>query len=146
MDRPIASTLAVCVMLTVALLIPYNQVSFVWDSEGAVRLTRVDRESVLLNLGTFYTPGEFRSWFKKPSRYVNPHYINTVFDEGTFDLYVEFRYDTIIIYEGSYCEAKNLDEMFQLKRVPNAYGELSWLTISEDTTGRYVKLPVKETE
>lgn len=95
----------------------------------------------MFSYGTFFTPGVYSSFIFKPSSYVNPKYVSAhPFDSGCFEIIAEFAGDTTIIYMGTPCVSKNLNEKFQLIDLPNAFGEKNWISIKDDRSGKYLNL------
>lgn len=127
--------------VAVVLFFPFSTINYIQDLNGVIRLSRIDRKSCLMIYGTFFTPGYFENRFFMPDLYISPEYeYMTPFDRGCFELAVEFREDIIIMYRGTYCRTKNLNKKFQLIDLPNAFGELNWFVIQEDTSGKYLEL------
>lgn len=140
MDIPITkiskSLIPLLIVTGVLILVPYNKFEYIKSDTGEIKLTKVNRQSLLFDLGIFFTPGEYKNILKKPLQYVNPILVNTVFDKGFYKIYAEFKGDTVIIYPETYCRSKNLDKTFYLKRVQN-FGEFTWLDLKNDTTGKF---------
>jgi len=104
------------------LFTPYNITKYIADKSGEIKISRIGRKSILLNYGTFLTPGKYTNILLKPQTYINPWYSGAgPFDDGCFELYAEFKGDTTIIYPGTYCKADNLTSQFRLIEVPNAF-------------------------
>lgn len=129
------------VFIAIILFIPYNDTRYIADKSGEIRISRIERKSILINYGTFLAPEKYTNVILMPETYINPWYVDAgPFDDGCFELYAEFKGDTTIMYQGSYCKAKNLTSEFQLVEVPNAFGEKNWFSISGDKTGRYLHI------
>jgi len=109
-----------------------------------VSLIKINRQSIVFKYGTYYTYGEYQSCFTKPDSYIIVHDVIDGFSISEGIAYYEFVGDTVLIYNMSYCESRNLSEKFRLVEVTNSKyvnSQLNWGVILKDSLQRFKKLP-----
>jgi hypothetical protein len=133
-----------CLLILVSFLPINTSILFIKDKMGRVRLTRMERRSILGDNCTLFTYGENTNRLFKPDNYFQPKYIRIgPFDEGCFDLYVEFKDDTVILYPATAYQVKNLLPQMRIVNLPNSFGEVNLIKVSEDRSGKYLHIDCK---
>lgn len=134
----VVKLLLILLLLTVVAFFPFNSISFLRDQHGTIRISRIDRKGLLAEYDTYFTPGVYDHWIGVPDVYVSPRYADSPFDRGCFQVAIEFSSDTIFVYQGSTCDAKGLSATFVLIDLPNGFGELTWMKVAAEKSGKYM--------